>query len=84
MRFSMRNLRCLTHCSPGSRWLFNPAIFCYSTDLKGAARDAWLGAMGLQASNEERRSETLFSRADRPRGQARLLKLNTRLSSGPN
>jgi len=30
----------------------------------GARRLAW-GAMGRQASNEERRSEILFSRADR-------------------
>ena len=35
------------------------------TDLDGAARDDWLGTMALQACNEERRSECLFSWADR-------------------
>ena len=39
---------------------------CLLYGLEGAARDAWLGAMGLQASNEARRSEILFSRVDCP------------------
>jgi hypothetical protein len=38
---------------------------CPPCGPEGAARDVWLGAMGLQACNEERRSEILFSWADR-------------------
>jgi len=52
----------MCNCTSGNPKIPSQALH---TDLEGAARDAWLGAMTLQACNEERRSERLLSWADR-------------------